>query len=151
MIEWHWKKFDELDIYELFEIMKIRQKVFVVEQECAYLDADKYDYKSFHLFGCLKGQTDIIAYSRVIPNGIKYEECSIGRVVIDPKHRSKGYGKLLMHETLNRIEIEFGNIQIRMSAQEYLEKFYNGFDFIKVNEPYDEDGIPHIEMIHNLS
>jgi ElaA protein len=144
---WKWKKFNELSILELYEIMVIRQVVFSVEQNCVYLDADGYDQNAWHLFSWDEGSQKVTSYLRVLPAGVKYEEPAIGRVVTSPDHRGLGLGKLLMIEALKNIEHELGKTPIRISAQSYLEKFYTELGFSKIGEPYLEDNIPHIEML----
>lgn len=142
---WKWQKFDELSTRELYEILNLRQSVFGVEQKCAYLDTDGVDYECWHLCGRENGQ--LLAYLRVVPAGIKYQEPSIGRVVTSSQGRGKGLGKILMTEALKNIQKELGLTPIRISAQAYLEKFYGDFGFKRIGETYLEDNIPHLEML----
>lgn len=149
MHEWSWKKFEELSLAELYEILKVRQEVFAVEQSCIYQDVDDLDKVSWHLFAKQKSDEDsgkIYAYLRVVFPKYKYDEPSIGRVLTIVEARGKGMGKVLIDKALMYIEKELPNQAIRISAQKYLEGFYSGFGFKSVSEPYDEDGIPHIEM-----
>ena len=129
--------------------MALRQRVFAVEQNCAYLDADGLDLDAWHLLGWEENSTklSLSAYLRVLPAEAKYPEPSIGRVVTAPEARRKGFGKAIMTEAIKKIRDEFGNISIRISAQAYLEKFYSELGFSKVSAPYLEDGIPHIQML----
>ncbi|HEX7998570.1 MAG TPA: GNAT family N-acetyltransferase [Pyrinomonadaceae bacterium] len=149
-ILWQWCAFDELSLSDLYEVLQVRQMVFVVEQACPYLDADGYDERAWHLLGW--GETEangkmLCAYARVFAPGIKYEEASIGRVVTHPFVRRKGMGEALMTEALRRVEMLWPGARVRIGAQMYLEKFYEKSGFRRVSEPYDEDGIIHIEML----
>ncbi len=148
-MKWVWMKFDQLSAHELYEIMTLRQRVFTVEQNCAYLDADGFDLNAWHLCGWENSKVKpfLCAYLRVLPANVKYPEPSIGRVVTAPEERGKGFGRAIMMEALNRIRDEFGNTQVRISAQAYLKKFYMECGFTKVRGPYNEDGIPHHEMV----
>ncbi|HEX8476014.1 MAG TPA: GNAT family N-acetyltransferase [Pyrinomonadaceae bacterium] len=150
-LTWQWCAFDELSLQDLYAILRLRQLVFIVEQECPYLDADDYDAKAWHLLGRVVRDDDatplLAAYVRIFPPGIKYAEASIGRVVTHPDVRRTGMGKTLMREALRRTESLTPQTDIRIGAQMYLEKFYEGFGFRRVSEPYMEDGIPHIEMV----
>lgn len=141
------KSFSELDIYELYEILRLRNEVFVVEQKCPYQDCDEKDKASYHVF--IKQNDKIIAYLRVINKGISYNEISIGRVVVDKFHRGKGYARDNMRTAIEFIENKLKENTIRISAQHYLLDFYKSLGFIEVSEVYLEDGIPHIEMLYN--
>lgn len=150
MIEWQWKTFDELSAGELYEILKVRQEVFAVEQSCVYQDLDDLDKTAWHLLGwnvSTSGPRDIHAYLRVVFPACKYREPSIGRVLTVKQARGTGLGKALLEQALLHMEKEYRNQRIRISAQLYLDEFYAGFGFEKVSEPYDEDGILHIEMV----
>ena len=149
MIKWQWSSFDELSLHELYEILKIRQVIFIVEQDCAYLDADDLDQVAWHLIGWREdaNKKNIVAYLRVVFPGKKYPEPSIGRVLVTPESRKIGLGKKLTSEAVARIAEEYPNKAIRISAQQHLEKFYSEFGFKTVSKPYKEDGIPHIEML----
>lgn len=145
MLNWVLKPFNELTVPELYGILQLRSEVFVVEQNCPYLDADGKDYKAWHLCGYINGKP--AAYARLLPAGVSYSEASIGRVVTSPQYRKEGYGKLLMAEAITQCEKLFGKTPIRIGAQAYLKKFYEGFGFEDLNEPYLEDGIPHLIML----
>jgi ElaA protein len=145
MITWAIKKFNELSPDELYAILRLRSEVFVVEQNCVFLDMDNKDQPSWHLMGW---DNDIlIAYSRLVPPGISYHQPSIGRVVTSPAARGGGIGKLLMKESIIQSEKLFGNLPITIGAQLYLKKFYTSLGFEQSSDIYDEDGIDHIEMI----
>lgn len=145
------KAFYDLSLDELYEIMKIRQEVFVVEQTCPYLDADGKDQVGWHLFGRNEAG-EMVAYTRILPAGISYKKYpSIGRVLTTAQERGTGTGKLLMSATLKELTQLFGNSDIKISAQCYLEKFYKEFGFEPVGESYLEDDIPHVAMIRSKS
>lgn len=149
MIQWQWALFDQLSVSELYEIMKVRQNIFVVEQNCVYLDADDLDQVSWHLIGRQEtaNQKEIVAYLRVVFPEKIYSEPSIGRVLTTSALRGTGLGKELMQQALVRVAACYPNSPLRISAQQHLEKFYSDFGFESVSEPYDEDGISHIEML----
>ena len=141
------KQFDQLTLSELYDLMVLRQKVFVVEQNCPYLDADGKDRAAWHLTGRdEKGQ--LIAYARLLPKGVAYKEYpSLGRVVTAPGVRGRGVGRQLMEQTLQWMEKLFPNEDVKISAQCYLEKFYKNLGFQITGKQYLEDGIPHFPMI----
>lgn len=149
MINWQWSAYDELSLGELYTVLQVRQMVFVVEQACPYLDADGYDERAWHLLGWMaQGETKILAaYARIFAPGIKHEEASIGRVVTHPAMRGRGIGVSLMEEALRRVRLIAPGASVRIGAQMYLERFYEKAGFRRVSEPYDEDGIVHIEML----
>lgn len=140
------KKFDDLNTKELYEIIRERINVFVVEQNCPYEECDKKDLKSFHLF--LEEKDTIVAYLRIIPKGVSYNEVSIGRVLVSKEHRNKGLAKYLLNEAIKFIKKELKESEIRISAQEYIMKFYEDLGFVKVSQIYLEDNIPHVEMVY---
>ena len=144
-IIWTCKHFKDLTNEELYEIFRLRLSIFVVEQNCPYQDADGKDLKCFHLMGRQNGE--LITYTRIVPQNVSYKEPSIGRVVTSTKARRTGAGKILMEKSLEFIKKEFGNIPVRIGAQKYLQKFYEGFGFVREGDEYDEDGIPHIIML----
>ena len=143
-IIWKIKSFEELSIHELYEILKVRQEVFVVEQTCYYLDADGYDQKALHLFAEKEGK--VVAYCRIFPKGVKYPETSIGRVLTHPDFRNLKLGKTLISFALEAIKTRFNTTECRISAQDYLIKFYSDFGFQDTGKKYLEDDIPHTEM-----
>ncbi|HEY3808253.1 MAG TPA: GNAT family N-acetyltransferase [Kofleriaceae bacterium] len=139
-MDWHDKSFDELTAFELYSIVALRERVFVVEQRCAYLDADGYDLRARHLWAA-DGEA-IVAYLRVIPAGEKFSEASIGRVVVDERARGTGVGRALMRRGIAMVDGP-----IRIGAQAHLQAFYIELGFETVSAPYDEDGIPHVDML----
>jgi ElaA protein len=139
---WHSLDFDELSVAQLYKLMVLRQRVFVVEQNCPYLDADGLDLTSRHLWGEAPDGA-VHAYVRIVPAGAKYDEISIGRVITAPEARGTGLGRELMHRAIEAC----GNVPIRIGAQAHLEKFYGELGFVRSSDIYDEDGIPHIEML----
>jgi ElaA protein len=144
-MQWICKKFEALNVDELYSILQLRNEVFVVEQNCVFQDADDKDQASYHFMGFLDDR--LVAYTRIVPAGISYEEISIGRVVTSPAVRGRGIGKLLMEETLHEAYRIFGNVPVRIGAQVYLEKFYTALGFTTTGKTYVEDGIDHMEMI----
>jgi ElaA protein len=139
--------FDELSPKLLYEILALRQEVFVVEQNCPYQDCDGKDLPSWHLMG-RDASGKLICYTRLLPKGIAYENyVSIGRVVSAPAARGTGAGKTLMEKSIQMCRQLFGKQPIKIGAQTYLLKFYEGFGFQSTGEEYLEDGIPHTKMI----
>jgi ElaA protein len=143
-ISWKTKTFDELSTQELYQILRLRSEVFVVEQNCVYQDIDNKDQKSLHLFGIVEGE--IIAHSRLFKPGDYFEFSSIGRVVVAEKHRDKNFGHELIDQSILEINRRFNVQNITISAQLYLKKFYESHGFVATSETYLEDDIPHIEM-----
>jgi len=143
-LNWQYKAFNELTPAELYSILKLRSKVFVVEQNCVYLDTDDKDQFAFHLSGW--DNDTLVAYARILPPGLSYSEASIGRVVTDPMHRKTGAGRLLMKHAIEKTFAQFGKGDIKIGAQLYLLQFYGSLGFIKSGAEYLEDGIPHVEM-----
>jgi ElaA protein len=138
---WHIRAFGELTAPELYAIVNLRERVFVVEQKCVYLDADGLDPDCRHVWAA-RG-ADVIAYLRIVPAGVKYAELAIGRVVTAPEARGTGLGRELMQRGIAAA----GAVPIRIGAQAHLEAFYESLGFRRASEPYDEDGIAHIEML----
>ena len=142
------RSFGDLDPAELYAILRLRNEVFVVEQNCVFQDADNKDQPSHHLMGWDNNM--LVAYSRIVPLGIAYDSFpSIGRVVTSPKTRRTGMGKILMHQSIEELQKLFGESSIKLGAQLYLKKFYESFGFVQSSDVYMEDGIPHIEMIRH--
>ena len=143
------KKFSELSTDEIYNILKLRSEVFVVEQNCVYQDIDEKDKKATHLF--IEKNNEIIAYTRIFKKGDYYEENpSIGRVVVSKKERGKKLGKEIMLNSIKFIKKELEGRKIELSAQKYLDKFYKDLDFYSEGEDYLEDGIPHQRMFYDL-
>lgn len=144
-MNWIFKKFTDLTLNELYEILRLRNEVFVVEQNCPYQDLDHKDQHSWHLAGWHDDQ--LAAYTRIIPPGISYTEASIGRVVTSPHHRRSGVGRILMQLSIQHTFEQFHVDSIRIGAQVYLKKFYTSLGFISTGKEYLEDNIPHVEML----
>jgi ElaA protein len=149
MLTWQCSPFDELSTKVLYAILRARQVVFVVEQNCPFLDADDVDQHCLHLLGWqVQGFNNALAaYARLVPPGGKYREPSIGRVITSPEFRGQGLGKELMQRAVQAMDQLYPGLAIRIGAQQYLEMFYSGFGFVTVSPPYIEDGIPHVEMV----
>src|SRR6187431_3001238 len=144
-IEWKIKPFEALSVNELYDILQLRSRIFVVEQNCVYLDPDGKDKVALHLFGTFEGK--IVAHARLFKPGISFDNASIGRVVVDPDYRSRNWGHELMQEAIAGIFEHFGESQITIGGQLYLKKFYESLGFVQTSEMYLEDDIPHIEMV----
>ena len=145
-LHWTYKHFNSLTTKELYTILSLRSEVFVVEQNCVYLDTDNKDLDAWHLCGW---RDDVlVAYVRILAPGVSYEEASIGRVLTNPAFRKNGYGielmKLAIEKTMNQFDVS----TIKIGAQLYLLDFYSCLGFLQTSEMYLEDGIPHIEMLY---
>lgn len=143
-IHWEIKAFENLTVNELYDILRLRSEIFVVEQNCVYLDPDGKDKLALHLFGEFNGK--IVAYSRLFKAGISFDNSSIGRVTVDVNYRDQKWGHDLMRESIAGIKAHFGESKITIGAQLYLKKFYESHGFVQTSEMYLEDDIPHIEM-----
>jgi len=144
-IVWKIKSFDEFTVPELYAVLKARVDVFVVEQNCPYPDLDGYDQKALHLWA--EEDEEVLAGCRIFNKGIKYDEASIGRVLTTEKARGKSLGKQLIRYAVETVENRFHTSEIRISAQDYLLKFYGDFGFEDTGKKYLEDDIPHTEML----
>lgn len=142
--KWKIKPFKALSASELYYLLQLRSKVFVVEQNCVYQDIDAKDKKAIHIIGEIE-QT-VVAYARIFDQGDYFDETSIGRVVVDPEYRGKKIGHELMVQAIQAIKSHFHSHTITISAQHYLKDFYESHQFIQISEIYLEDGIPHIRM-----
>ena len=146
---WQWSRFNELTTDDLYAVVQLREAVFIVEQNCPYPDADGRDPNAWHLLGW--GQTPnertLVAYARIFEPGVRYTEASIGRIVTAPRVRGTGIGKELVAEALRRIESLAPGQPVKIAAQRRLEEFYLGFGFKTISDPYEEDGIIHVDMI----
>lgn len=149
MINWEVKHYKDLSVDEFHDLIYLREKVFIVEQDCPYQDVDGKDKVSFHLIGRL--DNEIVATSRILPPGVSYNEVAIGRVVMAAKARGKGYAHDMMRQSKSFIVQTFGNVPIRLSAQKYLEAYYASHGFESTGKEYLEDGIPHVEMLFKPS
>lgn len=143
--DWILKSFEQLTTTDLYGILRLRSEVFVVEQDCVYLDIDNKDKKALHLFA-KNNDDEVVAYARLFNKGYYFKEASIGRVVTCINHRKLGLGHLLMEKSIDAIKTNFGEAQITISAQEYLKHFYESHGFTQTSAMYLEDNIPHIEM-----
>ncbi len=139
------KRFDELTVYELYDMLRLRSEVFVVEQNCVYQDVDNKDQKALHVLGYYNDE--LCGYTRIFDEGDYFEHASIGRVVTSEGVRKYGFGHTLLKESINAISNLLGRDTIKISAQEYLKRFYEGYGFKQIGEGYLEDDIPHIAMI----
>ena len=142
------KIFSELDIEDLYQILRLRSEVFVVEQDCVYQDIDNKDQNAIHLY--YKENNEILAYTRIFKAGHYYENPCIGRVVVSKKNRGNDLGKKIMIDSMEYIKQNIKGEKIELSAQKYLDKFYKDLGFYKIGEDYLEDGIPHQRMIFDL-
>jgi len=141
------KAFNELTVHQLYEILKLRSAIFVLEQQCLYQDMDDKDKHCHHLM--IFEDNQLAAYTRLVPGGISFSEISIGRVITNPTYRGKGLGRKLMQQSIEACYDLFGKQPIRIGAQLYLKDFYSSLGFIQQGEMYLEDDIPHIEMLLN--
>ena len=140
------KDFNALSIHELYEILRLRQDIFVVEQDCPYLDCDNKDQNAWHV--CAYVNDTLIAYARLLPKGISYpEHSSIGRVVTHLDFRNKKIGEQLMRYSIDKLKILEPGIDIKISSQVYIMKFYESLGFEAIGEEYLEDDIPHHAMV----
>jgi ElaA protein len=142
---WTWSRFADLGVDNLYDAMALRCRVFVLEQG-PYLDPDGIDRLAWHLLG-RDDAGELQAYLRVVDPGVKYAEPSIGRVITAAAVRGTGLGRRLVAEGVARCTAAWPGQGIRISAQAHLERFYGGFGFVRVGDPYPEDNIPHLEML----
>ena len=143
-IQFKIKPFNALSVQELYESLKLRSDVFIVEQNCVYPDVDGKDNKALHLLGTFDGKE--VAYARLFAPGYYFDNASIGRVVIDAAYRDRKWGHNLMQAAIAGIQEHYNTTTITISAQLYLKKFYEGHGFVQEGEGYLEDDIPHIRM-----
>ena len=146
ILKWDLRTFDELSTLELYTILQMRSSVFVVEQNCVFLDIDGKDSFCHHLCGWLSDGR-LAAYTRIVPAGLNFEEASIGRVITSPEVRSAGVGRELLNKSIDAVYELYGNVPIRIGAQLYLKRFYESFGFVQSGAMYFEDSIEHIEMV----
>ena len=144
-MNWIFARFEALTLFQLYEVLKFRQQIFVVEQNCVYADLDDYDKHCYHLLG-YDGE-ELICCSRILSPGLKYEHASIGRVALKKERRGNGIADELMKNSIDYLYKIFGVVPVKIGAQAYLENFYSKFGFKTISEPYDEDGILHIDML----
>lgn len=146
-IQWQLKHWDSLSTNELYEMLALRIRVFVIEQNCPYQDADGKDKLSHHLFA-MDENGECMACLRLVQPGVSYKEWSIGRVTTDIRARRTGLGREMMLQAMEWLRKEQSNPSVRISAQSYLEDFYNSFGFVPTGKAYLEDNIPHLEMLY---
>lgn len=139
------RRFDQLAALDLYEILALRQRVFVVEQHCAYLDADGWDQAAAHVVGTRDGA--LVAYARILEPGVRLAERTIGRVIVAAGARGQGLARALMERALASIRDAHGSTAVALSAQAHLEPFYASLGFERRGNQYDEDGIPHVDMV----
>ncbi len=147
-MQWILKKFHDLTIDEFHDILQLRINIFVVEQNCPYPELDDKDKIAFHLFGINK-ENKIIAYTRIFKPGDYYKEAAFGRVAVHQDYRNQKIGFQLVEQSIIETHKLFGNTDIKIGAQTYLNNFYQSFGFHQIGEDYIEDGIPHIHMLIN--
>ncbi|SHG00437.1 ElaA protein [Flavobacterium segetis] len=144
-IHWKIKSFDSLTVHELYDLLQLRSEIFVVEQNCVYLDLDGKDKVALHLIG--EFENKIVAHARLFKAGISFDNASIGRVTVSAAYRDRKWGHELMQQAIAGIQLNFGESKITIGAQLYLKNFYESHGFIQTSEMYLEDDIPHIEMV----
>lgn len=144
-MNWTWRRYGELSLDELYDLLALRCRVFILEQG-VYQDPDGVDRHAFHLLG-RDDQGTLVAYLRAVDPGARFAEASIGRVLTAPECRGQGQGRALMLEGLARCSQVWPGQPIRISAQAHLQGFYGSLGFVTVGEVYDEDGIPHVQML----
>ena len=145
-IRWNLIPFEKLPLLILYDVLRLRAEVFIVEQNCPYQDIDRRDVDALHLLG-YNEEGELAAYARLFDAGVCYEQASIGRVIVAPAFRRFGLGKLLMRQAIGHCHATFGAQPIMIGAQRYLDRFYTELGFVTIGEPYDEDGIPHQHML----
>lgn len=143
--QWQVLSFDELSTTQLYKIMQLRQRVFVVEQDCIFLDLDGLDQEAFHIL-CWRGN-ELIAYQRSLPPGCGFPDSALGRITVAPEARGLSLGRELVQRGLDYNFSSWPDHDIQIGAQVYLESFYSSLGFVSCNDEYIEDGIPHIHMI----
>ncbi len=144
-VNWQWYKLSELSAVQLYAMLEARVAIFVVEQNCAYQDLDGLDLDAEHLIAW--SGREVAGYLRVLAPGTRFEDPSIGRIITTKRFRGTGLGLEIVAKGIERARLRYPGRMIRISAQKYLEKFYESFGFRNVSEPYLEDGIPHVEML----
>jgi ElaA protein len=146
MISWDLRPFARLTSAELYDVLALRQLVFVVEQQCVYQDCDGKDLEAIHVMG-REPSGKLVACARLLAAGVSFAEPAIGRVVTHPSVRRTGAGRELMNVAIRGVTTTFGSGPIRIGAQKYLTRFYESLGFHVASPEYDEDGISHVEML----
>ena len=145
-IRWHCLPFESFPPLILYDVLRLRSEVFVVEQNCAFQDIDRQDLDAHHLLGYNEGG-ELVAYARLFAAGKSHAEASIGRVIVAQPFRQYGLGRELMRQALAHSDALFGPQPNKIGAQQHLEQFYNSFGYAQCGPMYLEDGIPHIPML----
>jgi len=148
MINWQFKHYNDLLLNEFHDIIALRIKVFIVEQNCPYQELDGKDKASYHLIGSNE-KGELVGTMRILPPGLAFKTVGLGRVVLDPSERGKKEGHQMMKKAMVFCKSEFGDVPIFLSGQKHLEPFYNQNHFFSTGKEYLEDGIPHVEMCYN--
>ncbi len=139
------KTFNELSLLELYDLLKLRTDIFVVEQECAYPELDDFDKQAHHIIGFLNNY--IVAYARILPKDTVYKQVSIGRIAVHENERKNKLGKQLFDFTVKKTKEIYPGETLKIQAQTYLEKFYASFGFKTISEPYPDVGVWHVDML----
>lgn len=147
LMNWVLKTFSQLTSDELYAILALRNQVFICEQQCAYQDLDGIDQQSLHLFANDKITSQLIAYARLLPQGMVFPQASIGRVIVAKEYRGGGVAHLLLKEAISASFKQFKTNSVKIMAQTYLVDFYQSHGFVIDSESYLEDNIPHIDMV----
>ena len=147
MFQFKVKAFKDLTVDELYAILQLRETVFIVEQNCIYNDIDNLDQVCYHLFSEDQNTGKIIAYTRLVPANVKFDVPAVGRLISDKNYRGKGLGRALMVKSIEEVCRLFNTNVVKISAQTYLLNFYVSLGFKPISQPYDEDGIEHVDMI----
>ena len=147
MFQFKVKAFKDLTVDELYAILQLRETVFIVEQNCIYNDIDNLDQVCYHLFSEDQNTGKIIAYTRLVPANIKFDVPAVGRLISDKNYRGKGLGRALMVKSIEEVCRLFNTNVVKISAQTYLLNFYISIGFKPISQPYEEDGIEHVDMI----
>jgi ElaA protein len=142
---WNIQTFDELTVKQLYTYLQLRVNVFIVEQNCPYPELDGFDADAIHL--AFIENEKLMAYARILPQGVKYNRISIGRVIVEKDARGRGLAKELMKESLGFIQKKWPQQEVQLQAQSHLRNFYGAFGFEPISDEYDEDGIPHVDMV----
>ena len=145
-LQWRWARLESLGGEEVYDLLALRSRVFVVEQQCIYLDADGVDRHAWHLLGRAADGV-LVACLRAVDPGVKYAEPSLGRVITAPEVRGTGLGRVLVREGIARCARQWPGQANRISAQSRLERFYASLGWERTGPDYDEDGIPHCDML----
>ena len=144
-LRWTWHTWQQLTPDVLYAFLRLRSAIFVVEQDCVFPEMDGRDPHCEHLCGW--NGKELVVYLRLVPPGVRTPEVALGRVVVARQARGTGLGRAVMLEGLKRCSERYPGQPVKVSAQQHLEKFYNGLGFVTVGSPYDEDGIMHVDMV----